>query len=63
MSLILPEGLPAIESLKEENIFIENGAQTEDRSTRKLRIALLNIMPIKETTEKDFARSPTHHST
>lgn len=56
MSLILPEGLPAIESLKEENIFIENGAQTVDRSTRKLRIALLNIMPIKETTEKDFAR-------
>ena len=56
MSLILPEGLPAIESLKEENILIENGAQTEDRSTRKLRIALLNIMPIKETTEKDFAR-------
>lgn len=56
MSLILPEGLPAIESLKEENIFIEDGAQTEDRSTRKLRIALLNIMPIKETTEKDFAR-------
>ena len=49
MSLILPEGLPAIESLKEENIFIENGAQTEDRSTRKLRIALLNIMPIKDT--------------
>lgn len=56
MSLILPEGLPAIESLKEENIFIENGAQTVDRSIRKLRIALLNIMPIKETTEKDFAR-------
>lgn len=56
MSLILPDGLPAIESLKEENIFIENCAQTEDKSTRKLRIALLNIMPIKETTEMDFAR-------
>ena len=26
------------------------------RSTRKLRIALLNIMPIKENTEMDFAR-------
>lgn len=56
MSLILPDGLSAIESLKEENIFIENRAQTEDRSTRKLKIALLNIMPIKETTETDFAR-------
>ena len=56
MSLILPDGLPAIKSLKEENIFIENCTQTEDRSTRKLRIALLNIMPIKETTEMDFAR-------
>lgn len=56
MSLILPDGLPAIESLKEENIFIENCTQTENRSTRKLRIALLNIMPIKETTEMDFAR-------
>ena len=62
MSLILPEGLPAIESLKEENIFIEDGAQTEDRSTRKLRIALLNIMPIKETTEIDFARVLSYSS-
>ena len=56
MSLILPDGLPAIKRLKEEHIFIENCTQTEDRSTRKLRIALLNIMPIKEITEMDFAR-------
>lgn len=57
MPLILPNGLPAIDSLKKENIFIDNNiTQPLNKCAHKLRIALLNIMPIKETTEVDFAR-------
>lgn len=52
MPLILPDRLPAIELLKKENIFV-----TDDQpDVRPLRIALLNLMPIKITTETDFIR-------
>ena len=57
MPLIIPNGLPAIESLKKEDIFINNSeTQITNMGEHKLRIALLNLMPIKETTELDFAR-------
>lgn len=60
MPLILPKGLPAIELLKEEGIDVDIRPCSQD--LRPLRIAVLNLMPIKITTETDlvrlFANSP-----
>ena len=54
MSLNLPDKLPAIELLKEENIFVQDHSQAKD--IRPLKIAVLNLMPIKITTETDLVR-------
>lgn len=55
MPLILPDGLPAIDILKCENINIEDMLAKED-DKRLLRIVILNLMPFKATTETDFIR-------
>ena len=55
MPLILPNGLPAIDMLKRENINIEDMLAKEDNK-RPLRIVILNLMPFKATTETDFIR-------
>ena len=55
MPLILPDGLPAIDMLKRENINIEYMLAKEDNK-RPLRIVILNLMPFKATTETDFIR-------
>ena len=44
MPLILPDGLPAIDMLKRENINIEDMLAKED-DKRPLRIVILNLMP------------------
>ena len=56
MPLILPKGLPAIELLKQENIFVMDSARAASQDVRPLRIAVLNLMPIKITTETDLVR-------
>ena len=53
MPLILPERLPAIELLRRENINVEGG---ERGDARLLRIAILNLMPLKVVTETDLLR-------
>ena len=55
MPLRLPEGLPAIDILKRENINIEEMLAKKD-DKRPLRIVILNLMPFKATTETDFIR-------
>ena len=55
MPLILPDGLPAIDMLKRENINIEDMLAKEDNK-RPLCIVILNLMPFKATTETDFIR-------
>ena len=53
MPLKVPTGLPALENVRAEGVNIE----TFDTVTPDtLRVALLNIMPTKETTEADFIR-------
>ena len=51
MPVRVPNTLPAVEELREENIFVidENRASTQD--IRPLRIAVLNLMPMKLMTE------------
>ena len=56
MPLTLPDLLPAIELLKQENIFVMDSTRANTQDIRPLRIAILNLMPIKITTETDFIR-------
>ena len=56
MPLTLPDKLPAIDLLKKENIFVMNTTRAHTQDIRPLRIAILNLMPIKITTETDFVR-------
>jgi homoserine O-succinyltransferase/O-acetyltransferase len=54
--LNIPSKLPAIEILKEENIFVMDSELASKQDIRPLKIALLNLMPIKVTTEIDLIR-------
>jgi len=56
MPLTLPDRLPAIELLKEENIFVIDSSRAHSQDIRPLRIAILNLMPLKITTETDLVR-------
>lgn len=56
MPLRLPDKLPAIELLKKENIFVMNDSRATSQDIRPLRIAILNLMPLKITTETDLIR-------
>lgn len=56
MPLKLPDKLPAIELLKKENIFVMDTTRASRQDIRPLRIAFLNLMPLKITTETDFVR-------
>lgn len=56
MPLRLPDKLPAIEILKEENIFVMDETRAHSQEIRPLRIVVLNLMPLKITTETDLVR-------
>lgn len=56
MPLTLPDRLPAIELLKQENIFVMDTTRASSQDIRPLRIAVLNLMPLKITTETDLVR-------
>lgn len=56
MPLNLPDRLPAIELLKKENIFVIDNTRAEGQDIRPLRIVILNLMPLKITTETDLVR-------
>ena len=56
MPLRLPDQLPAIELLKRENIFVMDDTRAHSQDIRPLRIVVLNLMPIKITTETDLIR-------
>ena len=56
MPLRLPDGLPAIDFLKNENIFVLGRERADSQDIRPLRIAILNLMPLKITTETDLIR-------
>ncbi len=56
MPLNVPDNLPAINVLKEENIFIMTESRAIHQDIRPLRIAILNLMPVKVTTEIQLLR-------
>ncbi len=56
MPLRLPDRLPAIDILKNENIFVMDNSRAHAQDIRPLRIVILNLMPLKITTETDLIR-------
>ena len=56
MPLRLPDKLPAIELLKHENIFVMDSSRAHMQDIRPLRMVILNLMPLKITTETDLVR-------
>lgn len=56
MPVNIPDRLPAIELLKKENIFVIDQTRAAQQDIRPLRILILNLMPVKVTTETDLLR-------
>lgn len=56
MPLRIPDKLPAIDILKKENIFVMNDTRALTQDIRPLKIVILNLMPLKITTETDLIR-------
>ena len=56
MPICVPDGLPAIETLYKENIFVMQESRAERQNIRPLKILLLNLMPTKITTETQLSR-------
>jgi homoserine O-succinyltransferase/O-acetyltransferase len=56
MPLNVPDNLPAIDILKEENIFIMTETRASHQDIRPLRLVILNLMPVKITTEAHLLR-------
>ena len=54
MPLRLPDRLPAIDLLKKENIFVMDDTRAHNQDIRPLKIVVLNLMPLKITTETDL---------
>ena len=56
MPLNIPDKLPAIKILEEENIFVMDESRASSQDIRPLKIIILNLMPLKITTETDLLR-------
>ena len=56
MPIIVPKGLPAFKTLKDENVFVMNELRAQTQDIRPLHIAIVNLMPTKEVTETQLIR-------
>lgn len=56
MPVKIPDNLPAIDLLKNENIFVMSDLRASVQDIRPLRVLILNLMPLKISTETDFIR-------
>ena len=56
MPIQIPNDLPAVETLQQENIFVMSEDRAVKQDIRPLEIVLLNLMPTKITTETQFSR-------
>src|SRR5665647_955544 len=56
MPIKSPDHLPAKEILNQENVFVMDESEAFLQDIRPLRIAILNLMPTKETTETQILR-------
>ncbi len=56
MPVNVPDNLPAVKLLEEENIFVMNESRATHQDIRPLKIIILNLMPLKISTETDLLR-------
>lgn len=56
MPVRVPSSLPAVETLRNENIFVIDEQRASSQDIRPLKIAILNLMPLKIMTETDLLR-------
>jgi len=56
MPIKIPNRLPAVKTLREENIFVMTEKRAITQDIRPLKILVLNLMPKKIETETQFAR-------
>ena len=56
MPIRIPNELPAVKTLTEENIFVMTETRARTQDIRPLQILLLNLMPTKIETETQLAR-------
>ena len=56
MPLILPDDLPANAELQAENVFVMDETTAVHQDIRALKIIILNLMPLKITTERHILR-------
>ncbi len=56
MPIKIQDGLPAAEVLNKENIFVMTETQAVAQDIRPLKIVILNLMPLKKTTEVHLLR-------
>lgn len=57
MPVKIPSTLPAYQVLKNENIFVMDEDRAVAQDIRPLKIAILNLMPLKEVTETQLLRT------
>lgn len=56
MPIMIQDGLPAINVLREENIFVITESRAVHQDIRPLKILILNLMPLKIVTENQLLR-------
>ncbi len=56
MPIKIPNSLPAVKTLAEENIFVMTETRAITQDIRPLKLLVLNLMPTKIVTETQFAR-------
>jgi homoserine O-succinyltransferase len=56
MPILIPDKLPAFDTLTEENIFVMNSWRAYSQDIRPLQICIVNLMPTKEETETQLIR-------
>ena len=56
MPVMIPNNLPAVTVLRDENIFVMDETRAKLQDIRPLHIAILNLMPTKEVTETQILR-------
>jgi len=56
MPIKIPKNLPAYDMMTEENIFVMDEGRAASQDIRPLKVAILNLMPTKITTEAQIIR-------
>lgn len=56
MPITLNKKLPAVDILKNENIFVMDDARARGQDIRPIKVLVLNLMPTKEATETQLLR-------